>query len=107
MLREDRTARVDLSLTALAEALGVPRRRLDELLDGWWSHDWEADPFSRGAYAYPLVGGQSAIEALARPVEGTLFFAGEATDPAQTATVAGAIDSGHRAARQVLRVLGD
>ena len=106
ILREDETTRVDLSLTALAHAFAMPRRRLDELIDGWWSHDWQADPFSRGAYTYPQVGGLSALQALARPVGGTLFFAGEATDPSQTATVAGAIDSGRRAANQVLRTLG-
>jgi monoamine oxidase len=38
-------------------------------------------------------------------VEGTLFFAGEATDPDQTGTVAGAIASGQRAARELISVL--
>jgi len=38
-------------------------------------------------------------------VEGTLFFAGEATNGAEIGTVAGALSSGRRAAREVLRVL--
>jgi monoamine oxidase len=63
-------------------------------------HDWEHDPFARGAYSYPGVGGASAGRALARPVEGTLFFAGEATaEP--WGTVEAALASGLRAARQV------
>jgi len=83
----------------------VPRRELDDLLEAWWTHDWRSDPFSRGAYTYPRVGGTAAQRTLGRPVENTLFFAGEATDLEQTATVAGAIASGRRAARELLRAL--
>jgi monoamine oxidase len=43
---------------------------------------------------------------LARPLDATLFFAGEATEPEETGTVSGAIASGRRAARQVEMVLG-
>jgi monoamine oxidase len=72
-----------------------------------WTHDWRADPWSRGAYSYARVGGAGAARALARPVEATLFFAGEATDTGgRTGTVEGALASGLRAARQVGRVLG-
>jgi monoamine oxidase len=70
-------------------------------VEGWAGHDWQADPLSRGAYAHVLVGGVAAQRALARPVEGTIFFAGEATDTEQTGTVSGAIASGRRASRQV------
>jgi monoamine oxidase len=39
---------------------------------------------------------------LAEPLEGTLFFAGEATDTeGEAATVTGALQSGARAAREV------
>ena len=65
--------------------------------------DWQADPFSRGGYSYVLVGGQGARAALARSVQGTLFFAGEATDADEAGTVAGALRSGTRAARQISR----
>ena len=83
----------------------MPRARLDELLEAWTLHDWRADPFSLGAYSYPGVGGIAAQRALAKPVESTLFFAGEATDSEQTATVAGAIASGRRAAREAIAAL--
>ena len=65
--------------------------------------DWQADPYSRGGYSYVLVGGQGAREALRRPLEKTLFFAGEATDADEAGTVAGALRSGARAAREVLK----
>ena len=66
------------------------------------THDWDADPHARGAYSYARVGGSQAAKTLARPVEGTLFFAGEATDTeGRTGTVEGALATGLRAARQV------
>ena len=65
--------------------------------------DWQQDPFSRGGYSYVLVGGSGAREALASPLGDTLYFAGEATDTDEAGTVAGALRSGQRAAREVLR----
>jgi monoamine oxidase len=67
-------------------------------------HDWQADPYSRGAYSYVTVGGAGARKALAAPLRNTLYFAGEAADfEGENGTVAGALQSGARAA---LRVLG-
>jgi monoamine oxidase len=88
-------------LGALGHVLGVSPRSLEERLDGWLEHDWQADPWSLGAYSYIAVGGQAAPQALARPLGGTLFFAGEATDPDGIGTVEGAITSGRRAGRQL------
>jgi monoamine oxidase len=90
------------ALDSMARAYGMKRRDLDALLAASWMHDWQGDPFSRGAYSYAAVGGSGANEALARPVEHTLFFAGEATSAHETGTVSGAIASGRRAARQLL-----
>jgi monoamine oxidase len=105
ILSEETVSRLERSLVALSDVLAVPRRTLEEQLDAWTSHDWRADPFARGAYSYIGVGGTGAPRALARPVEGTLFFAGEATNGAQIGTVAGALASGRRAAREILRAL--
>jgi monoamine oxidase len=65
-------------------------------------HDWQADPFARGGYSYVRVNGTGAREALAEPVAGTLFFAGEATSLEESGTVGGALASGRRAAREAL-----
>ncbi|HEY3221090.1 MAG TPA: NAD(P)/FAD-dependent oxidoreductase [Gemmatimonadales bacterium] len=105
LLAEEPLSRLERSLVALSSVLAVPRRELEENLDAWASHDWRADPFARGAYSYVGVGGIAAPRALGRPLEGTLFFAGEATNGEQIGTVAGALASGRRAAREVLRVL--
>ena len=49
------------------------------------------------------VGATGSQQALAQPVSGTLFFAGEATVAnGHHATVHGALASGERAAREVL-----
>jgi monoamine oxidase len=65
--------------------------------------DWARDPFARGAYSYVLVNGEGAREALAAPLAGTLYFAGEATSADDSGTVAGALASGQRAARELLK----
>ena len=69
-------------------------------------HDWQRDPFARGAYSYVLVGGAGARESLAAPVAETLYFAGEATDTGESGTVGGALASGVRAARALLESAG-
>lgn len=94
------------AIDALARQCGVARRRMHSLVETAWMHNWVHDPFARGAYSYQLVGGMDAPAWLARPLRGTLFFAGEATDTeGATGTVHGALASGRRAARQVLRAL--
>ena len=68
--------------------------------------DWSADPYARGAYSYVAVGGSRARSYLAKPIAGTLYFAGEALDTSgQASTVAGALTSGERAATRLLRDL--
>ena len=103
LLAEEPLSRLERCLVALSDVLAVPRQELEGNLDSWASHDWRADPFSRGAYSYIAVGGAGAPRALGRPVDGTLFFAGEATNGEQIGTVAGAMASGRRAAREVVR----
>jgi len=75
-------------------------------LRAWYYHDWQQDPFARGAYSYVTVGASDARAALAQPLEDTLFFAGEATDDEEGGTVAGALRSGQRAAHEILAADG-
>jgi monoamine oxidase len=72
-------------------------------LEAYYYHDWQQDPFARGAYSYVTVGGSDARRSLALPIHDTLFFAGEATDlEGEATTVTGALQSGIRAAREAL-----
>lgn len=84
-----------------AVAAAFQKEKPGEQLDSALVQDWQADPCSRGGYSYVLVGGEGARERLAEPLEDTLFFAGEATDLEEAGTVAGALRSGARAAREV------
>jgi monoamine oxidase len=105
-LEQDHAALAERALSSLAQLLDLDRRRLARHVLAAYSHDWGHDPFARGAYSYSLVGGVDAPRCLARPIQHTLFFAGEATEEeGRTATVHGAIATGYRAAEQVARTL--
>jgi len=94
---------IEQALESISHMLGLPRREIDPLLQTWHIADWQADPFSRGAYSYVPVAAGDARKRLAESVDDTLFFAGEATHEGQSGTVAGAIASGYRAADEVLK----
>jgi monoamine oxidase len=91
-------------LQSLSRILHVRLSDLESLLEGVHFHDWQQDPFSRGAYSYGRVGADGAQEELAKPLLATLYFAGEATATAgSNGTVHGAIASGQRAAAEILK----
>jgi monoamine oxidase len=102
LLAEGDDAMIDRALDSLAKTFGERRRRIDDLFAGVYMHNWQSDPFTRGAYSYARVGGMRAHQTLAQPIRSTLFFAGEATSSDQNGTVAGAIETGRRAARELL-----
>ena len=92
------------AVDTLARLLAVDSGELGNLLVDAYCHDWQSDPFSRGAYSYGKVGCDGAQQALGEPLNNTLFFAGEATDvTGHNGTVHGAIASGERAAREILQ----
>ena len=102
-----REERLGLALDSVSRVFGRQRREVDSLLEGARIVDWNEDPFSRGAYAYELAGAPSdLLKRLAAPEEETLFFAGEATSLiGRGGTVDGALETGLRASRQLLRTL--
>jgi monoamine oxidase len=90
------------ALISLKQILGVSEERLRAVLLATHAHDWNSDPFTRGAYAYLPVNGLEAQQALAEPLDSTLFFAGEATSVGHIGTVHGAVESGQRVAKEIL-----
>jgi monoamine oxidase len=87
------------SIDEIAAFLGNDyRRKLKPLSESRWAHD----PFARGSYSHALPGHAGKRAVLAAPVDGRLFFAGEATSPNFFSTAHGARDSGERAAGEVL-----
>ncbi len=88
----------------LAVLLSMSEQKLEGGLETAYFHDWQSDPFSRGAYSYSKVGSDGAQQVLGAPVENVLFFAGEATDVSgHNGTVHGAIASGYRAVEEILQ----
>jgi monoamine oxidase len=74
------------------------RSKLKPLAESRWAHD----PFARGSYSHALPGHAGKRAVLAAPVDGRMFFAGEATSPNFFSTAHGARDSGERAAGEVI-----
>jgi monoamine oxidase len=68
-------------------------------------HCWASDPFARGSYSYARPGKADCRLALAGPVDGRLFFAGEACSPSDYSTAHGAYRSGIAAADQAVAAL--
>jgi monoamine oxidase len=96
------------AIDALSDILQVPPKTLRRRIVGWHTHDWQSDPFSLGAYSWVRAGGEGAQRLLAEPLEQTLFFAGEACNTeGHNGTVHGAMQTGVRAADEILKRLSD
>jgi monoamine oxidase len=87
------------SIDEIVSTLGSDfRKRLTPLAESHWAQD----TFARGSYSHALPGHADKRAVLAAPIDGRLFFAGEATSPHFFSTAHGARDSGERAAREAL-----
>ena len=64
---------------------------------------WGVVPFARGAYSYALRGMVVCRATLAAPVDGRLFFAGEACSKHDYSTAHGAYLTGIAAAEEVMK----
>jgi monoamine oxidase len=97
---------IERALSSFASIIGEPALARAEF-EGGAVHDWARDALARGAYSYVAVNGGDARARLATPVDDTLFFAGEATsNDGQGGTVNGALETGERAAAEVVQALG-
>lgn len=97
---------IERALRSVQSALVSGPRVRDELAAAY-VHDWQHDPFTRGAYSYITVGGCGAPAALARPLGNALFFAGEAANEGESGTVEAALQSGLRAAADIAKQVAD
>jgi monoamine oxidase len=95
---------VERALQTIGGLLGIGAEEMERLLEISYFHDWQKDPYSRGAYSYVKVGESDGPEVLSRPLRDTLFFAGEAADiPGNNGTVHGAIASARRAVAEITK----
>lgn len=93
----------DAPLVALRDLEDIFERPLEELLVESRFIAWGTDPYARMGYSHVRPGGVGLRAALAEPVGGVLFFAGEATNNQHPATIHGALESGERAAAEAVR----
>ena len=95
-------AAADFAIEELVSVYGADIRPQLRLLA---ATSWSQDPWALGAYSHALPGCAPARQVLAEPVEGRLFFAGEATSTRAFSTAHGAWETGLRAADEVLAAL--
>jgi monoamine oxidase len=98
---------IEQAICSLSKMLAISRDHIQDQLEQVYFHDWHADPCALGAYSYVPAGSLTAREELAKPVDETIYFGGEATElDGHSATVHGAIASGFRVARQIIVLEG-
>ena len=89
----------DFAVAELVELFGSGiRARLRPLAETAWGRD----PFARGSYSYALPGHADARATLATPLDGRVFFAGEACSPYDFTTAHGAHLTGVEAADEAI-----
>jgi len=81
---------------------GAIRKRLHPLAASAWARD----PHARGSYSHALPGHADARSRLAAPIDGRLFFAGEACSVHDFSTTHGAFRTGLAAAKAVIEAIG-
>lgn len=92
-------AMADFAVEELVSAFGSNfRKRLHPLARSAWG----ASPWIGGSYSHALPGHADARRALAEPVEGRIFFAGEACSAHDFSTAHGAWETGIAAAKRAL-----
>jgi monoamine oxidase len=104
-LEDDQIA--EQAIDSMSRIFGIAHGEIKAQIKSWHIHNWQRDPLSKGAYSFIKEGGFGAQKELAKPVDSTIFFAGEATqfDEGQIGTVDGALASGRRAAREMIGLL--
>jgi monoamine oxidase len=95
----------ELACETLALIFSLPIETLRAQLLHCFTHDWQRDALSFGAYSYVPAGALDACSKMTIPADNTLYFAGEHTDTTgHWGTVHAAVRSGHRAATQILHL---
>lgn len=101
----DETAIIQAGIQSLAAIFDKPADQLKALLTAARAVNWQQQPFSLGAYSYDTIHTAAARRRLRRPLENTLFFAGEALyEGASPGTVEAALSSGRETARLLMGI---
>lgn len=93
---------VQLALQSLANIFSMSIEQLKTLMTASHVVKWQVNQFSLGAYSYSKLFTPSARKLLSEPVQGTLYFAGEAYyDGEAGGTVEAALHSGNSVSKSL------
>jgi len=91
------------ALESLSEIFSVDVTPLQKKLKGWHVANWVNDPYSCGGYSYEVVNGSKIKQTIKKPIEQTIYFAGEGLyDGPEIGTVEGALQNGRETAHQMI-----
>ncbi|HTS43837.1 MAG TPA: NAD(P)/FAD-dependent oxidoreductase [Puia sp.] len=94
----------DASVKSLAAAFEIDIRSMKSFILNKHIFNWKDDPYSLGAYSFPMLKTKKARKLLNEPVLDTLFFAGEGiSENSFGGTVEAALESGLAAAGKILK----
>lgn len=94
-----------LAAFAIEELVGIYGSDLRRRVSVIARTAWASDPWALGSYSHALPGRAGDRAVLAAPVDGRLFFAGEACSPRSFSTAHGAWQTGLRAAGEAREAL--
>jgi monoamine oxidase len=101
---ESETSFLRSSLLSLSAVFKLAPKELEEQLLQYEIINWHNKPFIKGGYSYNSLGSAAAKRVLAEPVNGTIYFAGEAVYAGESqGTVEAALQSGVAAAEKIIR----
>jgi len=94
---------IQLAFDSLSYIFNTNRTFLEKNLVAKKVVNWQTDPYSLGAYSYATVNSNEAKKIITKPVEGTIFFTGEAlSDGINMATLEEALNNGIKTAKEIL-----
>lgn len=101
---DDDEALLQTALQSLSSIFRMPPAMLREELIHHKIINWQTIQHIKGGYSYCTLGTEQAIKVLSSPVDGTIFFAGEAiTGGESQGTVESALQSGYDTSRRLMR----
>ena len=68
---------LQIALLSLSHIFNIPSNDLSQLLRACRIMNWKNENYTRGAYSFGLVGSNQCLNVLNRPINDTIYFAGE------------------------------
>lgn len=91
------------ALQSITSIFDINIEVLQQYIKAFHVKNWNADPFSKGAYSYNSITSGAAKKIFSTPVGNTIFFAGDAYNINSNATVDAALESGKQVAERMLK----